>query len=47
MSEDTKIEKTGQEPVVGELSEQELDKVAGGTEVVIELAGRPASGQGE
>jgi hypothetical protein len=30
MSEDTKIEKTEQDPKAAELSEQDLDKVAGG-----------------
>jgi hypothetical protein len=30
MSEDNKIEKTEQEPKAAELSEQDLDKVAGG-----------------
>jgi len=31
MSEDTKIDKTEQKPEAAELSEQDLDKVAGGT----------------
>jgi hypothetical protein len=41
MSEDSKIEETEkQEAEIAELSEQELDEVAGGL-------GRPTSGQGE
>ena len=46
MSDETKTEKTEQEAASAELPEQELDQVAGGT-VVIEIAGRPVSGQGE
>jgi hypothetical protein len=46
--EDTKVERT--EPGTA-LSEQDLNKVAGGTggtkEVVIELVGRPDTGKGE
>jgi hypothetical protein len=47
MAEENKIEKTEQDARKAELSEQDLDQVAGGTEVVLEIAGRPTSGQGE
>ena len=47
MSEETRIEKTEQGARTAELSEQDLDQVAGGTEVVLQIVGRPTSGQGE
>jgi len=45
-SEEARIEKTEQEARTAELSEQDLEQVAGGVSE-IEFAGRPSTGQGE